>query len=259
MHMFDLHAAFPVLAVAFIGALVGLDRTAVGQFMISQPVVAGALTGWVLGQPVAGLIIGAVLELIWVLDLPIGTFVPADVTVATVSAAAIAALGSPGKTPLALMGFSIALTIGMTPVSMALDTFIRKWNSRLAEWAVSPDRGYPADRLARAHLSGVAVFFFKSFVLNVFFITVGLAAASLFMRSPRPVHDAMEMFIRLLPLLGAAAVLNKLSVATIDGPLLAGFAAAALLVPLLPGHPLAVIGMTVLTGFAWFRFRERRS
>ena len=57
-----------------------------------------------------GLVIGVVLELIWVLDIPIGAFVPADATISTVSATAIAALGSPGDAPLPVIGFSILLT-----------------------------------------------------------------------------------------------------------------------------------------------------
>ncbi len=256
MFAFDPHTAFLVFAVSVLGAVIGLDRTAVGQFMVSQPLVAGSLTGWVLGEPAAGLIIGAVLEMIWVLDLPVGTFVPADVTVATVSATAIAVLGSRGKTPLDLMGFSVVLTIGMIPLSMALDTFVRKWNSRLPDRAVSPMGHDPSDQLARAHLSGVFAFFLKSFVLNIFFIPVGLAAAALFLRSPQTVHSAMQMFVRVLPLLGAAVVLNKLSIAMIDRTLLAGFAAASLLVLLLPGHPVMIIALTAAAGFAWFRLLE---
>ncbi len=256
MLAFDFHTAFLVFAASVIGAVIGLDRTAVGQFMISQPIVAGPITGWFLGEPAAGLIIGAVLEMIWVLDLPVGSFVPADVTVATVSATAITVLASQGKPPLDVMGFSIVLTIGMSPLSMALDTFIRKWNSRLVERAVSATGADPGTAVARAHLSGIVAFFLKSFVLNIFFIPVGLAAAALFLRSPRNVHDAMEIFVRILPLLGAAVVLNKLSIAMIDRALLAGFAAASLLVLLVPAHPLMIIALTVMTGLAWFRLLE---
>ena len=96
MPMFDAHMILAIVGIALIGGLIGLDRTAVGQFMISQPIVAAPLTGWMLGDPIAGIIIGVVLELIWVLDMPIGAFVPADATISAVSATAIAALGSTG-------------------------------------------------------------------------------------------------------------------------------------------------------------------
>ena len=52
-----------ILRLSVLGGLLGLDGTAVGQFMVSRPVVAGTLVGWVLGVPGLGLSIGAMLEL----------------------------------------------------------------------------------------------------------------------------------------------------------------------------------------------------
>ena len=49
--------------VALLGGVLALDGTSVGQFMLSRPVVAGALTGWMLGDPALGLLIGTLLEL----------------------------------------------------------------------------------------------------------------------------------------------------------------------------------------------------
>ena len=51
--------------VALLGGVLALDGTSVGQFMLSRPVVAGALTGWMLGDPALGLLIGTLLELCW--------------------------------------------------------------------------------------------------------------------------------------------------------------------------------------------------
>ena len=87
------------MIAALAGGVIGLDRTAAGQFMVSQPIVAGPLTGLILGDVMAGLLIGALLELIWVMDVPVGTFVPANQTVAAVAATAIAVIGSGGSAP----------------------------------------------------------------------------------------------------------------------------------------------------------------
>ncbi len=255
MPMFDPHTAALVPAVAAGGALVGLDRTAVGQFMISQPVVVGPVTGWFLGDPVAGLIIGAVLELIWLLDLPVGTFVPADTTVVTVSATAIAVLGSHEKASLDLIGFVILLTTGMVPIAVIADTFIRKQNSRLVDAAIS---SLDPERISRAHLSGVIVFFLKSLTLNILFIPAGLVGVALFQEATGQIHRAMVLFVKSLPLLGAALVLGKLSMSMLDRSLLAGFAAAGILTLLLPAHPLVIITLVVAAGFLWFFVVESR-
>ena len=133
MPVFDAHMVLAILGIAVAGGVIGLDRTAAGQFMISQPIVAGPLTGWMLGDPTAGIVIGATMELVWLLDMPVGTFVPADATIGTIAATATAALGSPAGTSLPVIGFSILLTTAVVPVTMQADGLIRTWNSRLAD------------------------------------------------------------------------------------------------------------------------------
>jgi len=256
--MFDMHMILTIAGVALFGGLIGLDRTAVGQFMISQPIVVGPLTGWMLGDPGAGIIIGAVLELIWVLDMPIGAFVPADATVSTVSATAIAALGNPGGSPLPVIGFSILLTTAMVPATMKADDIIRHWNSRLGDALIAVPGPHPGRALVRAHLSGIPVFFLKSFVLCLVFLPAGVAAVSAFNHLPDRVHRAMGLFVKLLPLLGAALVASKLSMRTVDLFFLSGFMIA--LAGLLFHAPaLIIILLTVTVGWLGARYRERRS
>lgn len=249
MPTFDLHTVALIAAIAAGGGILGLDRTAVGQFMPSQPLVAGPLTGWLLGDPEAGIIIGAVLELIWLLDMPVGTFVPADATIGTVSATAIAVLGSSGNAGLDLIGFSIVLSTAMVPITMMADGFIRKRNSRLADAVVSARTENAGCRLARAQLSGLVAFFLKSFVLYLFFIPAGLAAVVVFVHLPDKAHVAMAMFVKALPLLGAALVLRKLSVSNADRSFVAGFAVAALTAAVLHGYALVIILLVVAAGF----------
>jgi mannose/fructose/N-acetylgalactosamine-specific phosphotransferase system component IIC len=259
MPMFDLHMILTIVGVALVGGFIGLDRTAVGQFMISQPIVVGPLTGWMLGDPGAGFVIGAVLELIWVLDMPIGAFVPADATISTVSATAIAALASPEASSLPVIGFSILLTVAMAPATMKADDIIRHWNSRLADALVSGPGPHLGRLLVRAHLSGLPVFFLKSFVLYLVFLPAGVAAVSVFNHFPDRVHRAMALFVKLLPLVGAALVVRKLSMRTVDLFFLGGFMIAALAGLLFHAPALIIILLTVTGGWLGARYRERRS
>jgi PTS system mannose-specific IIC component len=258
MTMIDLHMVLAITGVALVGGLIGLDRTAAGQFMISQPIVAAPLTGWFLGDATAGLIIGAMLELIWVLDMPVGSFVPANATVSAVTATAIAALTCPGGAPRSLLGFSILLSVGTVPFTMMADTYVRSWNSRLVDAAQAATGADAARSLSRAHLTGLCVFFLKSVVLYVLLLPAGLAAAALFMRSPSTVHIAMEQFLRLLPLLGAALVVRRLSIRSLDPFLLTGFITAGLAALVLHLHAGMIALLTVVTGWLGVRYREQR-
>lgn len=258
--MFDTHTILQILLVAFAGGLIGLDRTAAGQVMISQPIVAAPLTGWLLGDATTGLIIGAVLELIWVLDLPIGTFVPADSTVAAVSATAVAALGSGGTVaPLDLIGFSILLTTAMAPVTMAADGFIRKRNARLAEWAGKAGAEDAEKRIGLAQLAGLGAFFLQSFVLYILLVPAGLALVLAFNGLPEQVHSAMALFLKLLPLLGAALVVRKLSIRALDRFVLAGFAAALLSALMFHFHPGIAVLIATVAGWLGVLYRDRRA
>ncbi|MGC1454526.1 MAG: PTS sugar transporter subunit IIC [Nitrospirota bacterium] len=259
MPMFDSHMILTIVGVAFVGGLIGLDRTAVGQFMISQPIVVGPLTGWILGDAGAGFVLGAVLELIWVLDMPIGAFVPADATISTVSATAIAALGSPGGASLPVIGFSILLTTAMVPATMKADGIIRHWNSRLADALVIGPGPDMRRTLVRAHLSGLPVFYLKSFVLCLVFVPAGIAAVSAFNHFPESVHRAMSLFVKLLPLVGAALVVRKLSIRTVDLFFLSGFVIAAVAGLLFHVPAIIIILLTMTGGWLGARYRERRS
>jgi PTS system mannose-specific IIC component len=232
MSGFDIHTMVQVLTAALLGGLIGLDRTAVGQFMVSQPVVAGPLTGWALGDPLSGLVIGGMLELVWVLDMPIGTFVPADSTVAAVASTAIAVIGSHGALQLPVIGFSLLLTTAMAQLTMFADHLMRQRNARLPEFALAA-AGVTETRIAIAHLAGLVAFFLKSFVLCLVLVPAGLLALSGFVRLPEVVHRAMTLFVTLLPILGVAAVARKLSIRTLDRHLLIGCAIGAACVLLL--------------------------
>jgi mannose/fructose/N-acetylgalactosamine-specific phosphotransferase system component IIC len=259
MMIFDSHMLAGVFGVACAGGIIGLDRTAVGQFMISQPIVAGPLAGWMLGDTATGLVVGAVLELIWVLDLPVGTFVPADATIGAVSATAIAVLGSNGGLHLDLIGLSILLTTVMVPVTMKVDVIVRKLNSRLADRAASREGEDIDHKLSRSHLSGLAIFFLKSFVLYLFFVPAGLIAAALFVRLPQPVHGASALFVKLLPLIGAALVVRKLSIRILDRFFLAGFILAAFVTFVFHAAAWLVVLFVVAAGYAGVRYGEHWS
>ncbi len=257
MIAFDFHIVLSIVGVAFVGGIISLDRTAAGQFMVSQPIVAAPITGWMLGDATTGLVIGAVLELIWVLDVPVGTFVPADASIGAVAATAIAILGSGGTALPDVIGFSILLTTVMVPLTMMIDVIVREQNSGLAKYALAASGKDVSRKLALAHLSGLIVFFMKSFILYLIVLPAGLAALLLFARMPKQFHSAMALFVKLLPLLGAALVARKLSIRTLDLFLLLGFVTATIFTQFIHVPALSVSVLVILAGLLGVRLSER--
>lgn len=61
-----------LLALLLLGGVVTVDGTSLGQFMVSRPVVAATLAGWVAGDPAHGALLGLVLEAVHLTVLPVG-------------------------------------------------------------------------------------------------------------------------------------------------------------------------------------------
>jgi mannose PTS system EIIC component len=251
--LLDSHMIIQILIAAVICGIIGLDRTALGQFMVSQPVVAGPLTGLLMGDVTAGIVVGGTLELIWVLDMPIGTFVPADSTVATVAATAIAALGSSMPGDLPVIGFCLLMTVVMVPVTMFADHLMRRRNAQIPELALSSE-GRPTEAgVTSWHLAGLIAFFLKSFFMCLALVPAGLVLVDGFRSLPAPFSRAMEVFVTVLPLLGAASVARKLSMNTLDRTLLIGFCVGAVSVQLFHIPEIAAIMLAAAGGWVGVR------
>ena len=92
-----------IVQVSLLGGLLALDGTSVGQFMLSRPLVAGALVGWALGEPALGLMVGAILELYLLVSFPTGgSRFPEGATATVVAVASAAGSSAPGALPLAV-------------------------------------------------------------------------------------------------------------------------------------------------------------
>lgn len=132
--------------MAFLASLLaGLDRTAVFQLMISRPIVAAPMTGWLLGDTATGLQIGALLELLWLGRIPVGASIPPDDTQVAIGSTCLAITQYPGA-PIPLAAFSILCLLVALPfgkVGEFFDRVARRLNSRLwlrAERAIDQGR-----------------------------------------------------------------------------------------------------------------------
>lgn len=75
----------PSAAVATLAALLTLDTVALGQMMLSSPLISCSVVGWLLGNPTLGVAIGVVLTLPWLGTLPVGAFTPPDAPTAALT------------------------------------------------------------------------------------------------------------------------------------------------------------------------------
>jgi mannose PTS system EIIC component len=199
-----------LLLAALLGGLCYLDRTATFQIMIHRPLIAATLIGAVFGNATAGAQVGAILELLYIVRLPVGASVPPDDTGAAVfgGAAAAAASSSIGIDAGSFTSI-ILLSVPCAEFGKLADRFVRRVNGRIAHLTVeSVERG-DSEAVEHGLLAGLVLFAASGAVLSLLFSGFGLAVATLVL--PRIGPESRLPFVALFPvilLLGAASVFS---------------------------------------------------
>lgn len=220
-----------VLLVSFVGALISLDRTAFLQIMVSQPLVAGTVVGFLLGVPVTGLIIGSALELLWVGTVPVGSSVPPNETVAAVIATAISIMagsdmGLVQPPPLSLTAFSILLSIPLAILGQRVDIFVRSYNRRFALKADRLLESGDLPGIGRQNLKGLLSFFTASFFSLMVLLGFGLLVTkALYPLFPGYIVKCLPGVFYLLISLGIAVSIRTAKGRRVAPTLAAGFLA----------------------------------
>jgi mannose PTS system EIIC component len=201
-----------IILVSLCGSLFCLDRVFI-QAMISRPVVIAPLVGLLLRHPYEGLIIGALIELIWIDRLPIGTYIPPNDSIAAVSAVAIAAIAGPklgGATP-QIIALSVLIGIPCGLIAKQVDVKIIESNNALSDQALIDAQDNNIRAVEQKTYLGLAKVFLSYFLLL-------LAAQSIFIPlviwlypklNPIAVN-ALSLMYYFLPLVGIAVAVNML-------------------------------------------------
>ncbi len=203
------------LLAGLVAMLTGLDRVALIQFMISRPLVAATLTGWVLGNPLIGMEIGMLLELLWLGRLPVGAAIPPDDTQvavgATVLALSIGHLLNLNGMPLVILSVLIAIPLGK--FGQVFDRLARHVNGRLA---ISGQNALMTGNICwfeRYHLFGLVSFALASLATAIVIVLLG--SVVLYAVAPLLIDAVREAGLSLqysLILVGAASLLGTINV-----------------------------------------------
>ncbi len=215
-----------------VAVLAGLDRTAAFQFMISRPIVAAPVTGWLLGAPLVGLQVGILVELLWLGRLPVGAAIPPDDTQVAVGSTFLAItlgplLGMPGPS-LTVLCTLVAMPLGM--IGQLFDRLARHWNGKLLTRTADLLAQGTREKVERKHLWGLMHFAIAS--LATFVVIAGAGSLLLHFLAPwvvAPVTESAGRLRLLFPLVGAAVLLGTMNVRRVVPLFGISFTAALLL------------------------------
>jgi len=208
-------SAAPWLLGAAVSVVAGLDRTACLQGMLCRPLVAAPLAGWLLGAPLIGLEIGALLELLWLSRLPVGASIPFDETQVAVGVTVLAVTTKPQPgglegLPLTLLCLLVALPMGK--MGQFFDRAARQRNQRLIGRAEEALAAGNLGAVEGSHLRGL--WHFAGASLASYFCVVACGSLLLWLLVPAlaAASVAAAPWLRLaFYLVGSAILINTLN------------------------------------------------
>ncbi len=197
-----------LFAAAVWAGIISLDFTAVGPFMVSQPLVCGPLFGWLMGQTAVGVIIGGILQLLWMDLSPIGLGIPYDATATTILAVYWASLPRSGALSQVVLAMAVAVPFGF--LFRWLDLLARRINTHLMRQVLRfPDEQLPLG-LWLGIGGGILWTWLRYTLAYGLFFALGQWVWKRFPYFPRltPVDQGLTMAVILLPVAGMGVALE---------------------------------------------------
>ncbi len=201
-----------IVFISFIGGFISLDVMTIWQVMISRPLVTAPIIGWLCGSVETGLIIGVLLELIWINILPLGTVIPPDVSATAIIATAQAVFCKhilPYQSSDVIIVLVIMCAVPLGTVFKKVDIWLRWFNRKFV---------YLIDRYAeKDNIAGIEYVIHLSILMtllkNFVFYTVGIYLGIFLVTTITPllsvgVKEGLRLALVMLPALGFAAVLD---------------------------------------------------
>ncbi len=189
------------LLLAIFSGVVHLDTMVFGQFMFSRPIVVGPIVGYFFNSPQTGLMIGVILELMYISVIPIGIKIPPDATAATILSVVFANIRECNDLG---MPMSIFFGIIFSLVYKFTDIQIRTLNNMYLSWVDTAKAEFVEKRINLLVYYGIVVSFLRTilFYLIVLPIIYFIVKNVCVLIQYCPVKENFRDIIYILPAIG---------------------------------------------------------
>ena len=188
--------------------LISLDITGCGPWMISQPLVAGPLFGWLMGQVRVGVVIGGIVQLLWMDVSPVGVGIPFDTASITILSIYWACQHPECSFPQMMLALVVAVPLGY--LFCWMDSYARRVNTILARQLERVSDKYLSLALSLGITAGLVWSWIRYFVFYALVMTAGDRFWIWLQRYPTPVWviQGLGLAAYLLPIAGLGVALE---------------------------------------------------
>jgi mannose/fructose/N-acetylgalactosamine-specific phosphotransferase system component IIC len=207
-----------VFGLGLLGALLSLDDTAVLQSWVSQPLPAGLLAGVIGGDPVSGLSLGLLVQLLVLSNIPVGQSFPGEHVAAVVAAVGAVTLTGHSLPAEPLVVSSQVGMGGWLLLAVALCSLVGRWvvsSERRAHlvWMLQGHRSLRDGSLARferLHLRCLISIAGRGFLLVIaWLVLIVVLWLPLYAQLPPLAIDALNHLTLLVPALAVGLLLDR--------------------------------------------------
>lgn len=166
-----------LLLTGLLGGVLAADATALAQILISQPLVGGALTGLIWGEPLLCIKVGAILQLFALARPPVGGRTPEDFASAGVAGPAVAVLLDRSvvySTETSVLVIGVVTGLAVALAGRPLLRWQRLRNEALVRWSEGEVKAGRVSALDLSHWLGVL----HSFALGSAVTLAGIGAGA---------------------------------------------------------------------------------
>ena len=201
---------YKILWISIIGGILNLDSRVVGQMMLYRPFVAGTIVGLILGEIQTGILVGALVELMWIGGISMGVVIPWNTGAIGILSAGLVILS--GKFSGEIVVLSMALAIPYGWLFKKVDVWWRYKNKLCNRWIEEWIEKDKLNKIVFLKWAVILTVFVSSFLFYFFALVITtpvIAAILKIMNSP--FKKGLKFAYELLPFLGFAIAWNVFS------------------------------------------------
>jgi mannose/fructose/N-acetylgalactosamine-specific phosphotransferase system component IIC len=161
------------LTVSAFGGIVGVDATSFAQTMISRPLMAATITGFLMGRPTEGLFLGSLLELFAIVILPVGAARYPETGTAGVAATAAYMSATPLLSPSVAL-LAVLFSLLWEQVAGRSVVLSRRFNESFVKFdaaEAAPDRAFEW-----RHRAAIIIDYVRAFLVTLAGTAIGTLA-----------------------------------------------------------------------------------
>ena len=168
---------FPeILLISFIGGIIAVDTAPGWQIMISQPVVACPVIGLIFGELQLGILMGILLELPWLTNIPLGGVHGSEGNLGAVVATSLAIYlkAKNVNTENIIVIISIMYSLAISRLGIYLVEYMRSANLNLIHLADDAATRGDTKRISWLNMMGIVYSFLLGFALVFLGFALGI-------------------------------------------------------------------------------------